>query len=518
MTSSTLADPVAPPTPRFERQPDYDHDDVRDGVFERHSDEDGSPLSLGTLVAIAFVVAVIFSVTMRSGHDWGGDFAQYISHARNIASGVSYAETGYIYNIDNPVVGPMSYPPGFPLALAPVYAIFGLNLSAFKVALAVMFGAALIACGLLFRRDLSQRDTLLFLAMTAICPVFWIFKEAIVSEHLFLVTWYAAIAMADYWYRDNENNSNRWWIPVALGGLVFASYSTRSVGVVLLPAIVLCDFWVNRKVTRFQLVSCGTAIALILVQKVLIQSSGAGYTDQLDMISISSLLSNLQADVVAFAVVWDNGYSDVARKGVTVLLTLLACYGLRKHRVPVRFLEVTSALYLILILIWPSASGLRMVYPLIPAYLFFVVLGASALGRGTRWGVGSVAVVGMLAVGSGVLWQTAQTTEPIAGAASPEAVELFQYVQEQTQPDDTVLFCKPRVMALFSDRQSAAFPVTGSAVDYAESLPASVVVVRKPGFIGDRSDGMLPFEAEFSESADWAEVWSNDWFAVLRLQ
>jgi hypothetical protein len=58
--------------------------------------------------------------TIRSGQDWGDDFAMYILHARNIAQGRDYAATGYIYNPDYPSLGPVTYPPVFPLLLSPI--------------------------------------------------------------------------------------------------------------------------------------------------------------------------------------------------------------------------------------------------------------------------------------------------------------------------------------------------------------------------------------------------------------
>ena len=76
----------------------------------------------------AVLVGALFVLTIREGEDWGDDFSMYIHHAENIARGVPYGETGYIYNPHNPAVGPKIYPPGFPLLLAPVVKLFGRNL------------------------------------------------------------------------------------------------------------------------------------------------------------------------------------------------------------------------------------------------------------------------------------------------------------------------------------------------------------------------------------------------------
>src|SRR5215218_8467038 len=71
------------------------------------------PLLLVLLITY-FVLAI---VTMDGGHAWGDDWAQYILHARNLLTGAPYGETGYIFNPDNPSVGPSTYPPGVPFLL-----------------------------------------------------------------------------------------------------------------------------------------------------------------------------------------------------------------------------------------------------------------------------------------------------------------------------------------------------------------------------------------------------------------
>ena len=71
------------------------------------------------------LVAVFHLTTLRSGHDWGGDFALYILHGQNIVEGDPYAQTPYIYNPYYPELSPRAYPPVYPLMLAPLWAAYG---------------------------------------------------------------------------------------------------------------------------------------------------------------------------------------------------------------------------------------------------------------------------------------------------------------------------------------------------------------------------------------------------------
>ena len=68
-------------------------------------------------ILLLFLIPLFF-INIKSSHDWGDDFAQYIHQAKNISEGISQNETGYIYNPDIAVLGPQAYPIGLPMILA----------------------------------------------------------------------------------------------------------------------------------------------------------------------------------------------------------------------------------------------------------------------------------------------------------------------------------------------------------------------------------------------------------------
>jgi hypothetical protein len=70
---------------------------------------------------MGLAVGLFFVLTIRPGHVWGDDFSMYIRQAMNLADGTSYQDTGYLYNPITSGVGPRTYPPVFPLLLAPIY-------------------------------------------------------------------------------------------------------------------------------------------------------------------------------------------------------------------------------------------------------------------------------------------------------------------------------------------------------------------------------------------------------------
>jgi hypothetical protein len=97
-------------------------------------------------VLLAGTVGVAYWLTLRPGHDWGGDFSQYISHARNLALGHPYGETRYVITLPEAAIHmPAVYPPVFSMLFAQVYRRFGLDLVAMKTVVQAPFVLATLA-------------------------------------------------------------------------------------------------------------------------------------------------------------------------------------------------------------------------------------------------------------------------------------------------------------------------------------------------------------------------------------
>ena len=82
-----------------------------------------STQSFSTRFYVYFFFSLIILInifTLKQGHNWGEDFSQYIIHAQNIISSKAY---GSGIMVDAPVI----YPPGYPLLLAPIIKVFGIN-------------------------------------------------------------------------------------------------------------------------------------------------------------------------------------------------------------------------------------------------------------------------------------------------------------------------------------------------------------------------------------------------------
>jgi len=179
--------------------------------------------------AVACIIAVIgvfHSLTIRDGHDWGGDFSMYIHHAKNIVDGIAYADTGYI---DNPAhsISPPSYPPAFPYLLSLVYRWRGLDLAAMKLGLIGVFLASLWMIFLTLRRLLNARTAAITVAITGLNPYFWSFKEHILSDIPFLLFTFTSLYFLVRADQSDHFSGHQLLSALLAGVMILIAFETR---------------------------------------------------------------------------------------------------------------------------------------------------------------------------------------------------------------------------------------------------------------------------------------------------
>lgn len=471
--------------------------------------------------ATLFLVVIFLLSTIRSGHMWGDDFAQYLQHAANIAHLRPYAETGYIYNPQNAILGPRAYPPGLPVALAPMTVVFGSNLNPFKVLNVALFAIALLIMARLFAHDLTPRKLWVWLVVVGFSSVYWRYKDSIASENLFIPLWYATLLVADDWYRRQKVYRNELLHGAVLGFLIYATCATRTVGVVLVPAVICCEVLIARRVTRVGLTGLVVAMSLIVCERFILPVSGSGYLEQLNGLSLKKLLSNAYQDTTAFSLIWQNLYWEAPRKLAGIVFALLAIVGFLRANLPKPTpLGIAIVGYFLLIVAWPSADGLRMVLPLLPAYVFYLLAGLNALRS-----IPSVSKAGTFALllFSVVSYSAAYSATdfgPYAdGVESSQAKELFEFVRSSTQPDETCLFFKPRALAMYTGRRASAYPLGNDEQEfwkYATDVDARLLIVREGPIELDAEDETCELRARFDLHGA-KEVFHNSKFRAYRL-
>lgn len=417
--------------------------------------------------SIILAVGGFFLATIREGHEWGDDFGLYILHARNIAEGIDYQKTGYVYNPSFPAIGPITYPPIFPLLLASVYKFFGMNLTAMKVMVILTFILSLPIIFLLFKNDLPGPYLVALVVIFGFNPYFWEFKENIVSDLPFLPIVCLSLLLIQRAYQPERMNKRRTLDVFLIGLTIYLAYGARSPGLLLIPCLWLHDLIRFRRPTAFVVKITCLAGAAIVAQNLFFHSDssylspfgvGSGsYTERSQFI-LSSSLNNLVVYTRALSDIWENGYSKILRVSLFLSVSGLAIAGyLARIRDKITHYEIFLVLYLAAIIVVPIPAGTRYLFPIIPLYLFYAFRGVQAVSR--REEVKSRVFMVMVAVILAIY--VAQYTKLDfghirEGIGKSDTRQLFDYLKKTTSDDDVVIFRKPRAMALFTGRKTAA--------------------------------------------------------------
>ena len=471
----------------------------------------------------ALLIGMFFLTTIREGHDWGDDFSQYIRHAQNLARGEPYADTGYIYNPLNPVVGPRVYPPGFPLLLAPVVGMFGLDLRPMKILVLGFFVGSLLVMVRLFRTVLPTPHLTALVVIVGLNPFFWELKDHVLSDVPFLFFCLLSLALFTQADVPDASRGRRATLAVLSGVAAYAAYATRPLAVTLIPCFVAHDLARHRRIGPNATLATAVVMTLAGVQHVF-WFRDTSYFDQVSN-PLAAVRQNAFAYLQALADLWENGYSNRARKIAFLAATGLAAVGYGKSfQGGPSVLQLFPLLYVAPVMLWPSYQGMRLLIPIVPFYVCYCLLGVHRIDAAAarRWGTANAVLGVFLAavLASYACRYSTLTFGPLAeGIAKQESRELFEFVRIATNPDDVLVFSRPRALALMTGRRVSG----GYSPDdpcrlwqYIREIGATYVIT---GPAPDRFNGdalyLGQFIARFGD--DLRRVMANRDLAVYRI-
>lgn len=475
---------------------------------------------------VILATGLFYLMTIRSGHEWGDDFSLYLIHAKNIASGAEYRQSGYLHYPS--YLGPDAYPPIFPLLLAPVYWFLGLNLTAMKVVVILSFLAALFAFTLVTKNEMSTGWQVALLVAIGFNPYIWDQKDRLTSDLTFLFFAYFGIALVNKAYHAGSTGAKKWLFIFAIGTVFYLAYGTRSLGVLLIPSLLLYDVLRNRR-----LVPSGFAIniailtgCLIILQAWLLHSE-RGYYEQFAtsfQYSPGAWLKYIFGNVVSYVRsltdVWDNGFSRPLRLTLTILVTVLASVGyFVKVRKEVSYADLFVVIYVFVVCIVPMDGGGRYLLPVIPFYMFYAEQGIRTFLIPKKAKSIGVALLATAILISYVAQYRRQNLKQFdEGISKPESVEFFNYVVECTQPTDVFIFTKPRALALFTGHKASFYPKSLSDKglwNYFQSIHATNIVVGPKGISPTEQEFLIAFVHKYLSSL--REEFVNEDFTSYRI-
>jgi len=478
---------------------------------------------------MAIMMLPLFFINVRTSHDWGGDFAMYIMQAENIVKGSPQSATAYIYNPDNPVLGPPAYPIGFPLLLSPVYALSGNSIFAFSLWITTF----LAGIGLMMAAYLRKYFTDLvafFLVMIIIYNPWTLgMKLEIMSEFPFTFLLVLCLLLFEKYAKGP------FWMGIIIAGLGGLLMSVRAIGVVF-PIAVLA--WAIRK--RF-----------IEKDKTPMRNCVCGFLVGVGSIMVYLLLNNLifavpQAEGGSYAGIWgeENLYTTVLNnlayyteqfkyffapwggtwnflplilKAAIFTFTLLGM--IRSFFKRLELIDMIVILYFGVLLIYPYRNaGIRFLFPLMPFLTYYLAKGMETISifpgiknKVKVFFLGALVLVSYLYMFLYILETDHQTLE---GPQEKNAVEAFEYINSNTNEDAVVLFAKPRVLALYAERKSLA-----NHKDFTSKEIADMIFAYDVDYVLTHTDISDLAIHDFIRAQDYIceYLWSNEKFVLYRV-
>ncbi|UCV19544.1 ArnT family glycosyltransferase [Ferribacterium limneticum] len=469
----------------------------------------------------------LYAGLWSDGHNWGGDFAAYIMQATSIVNGSAdefVVRNAFTVNQSSSPVGPVAYPWGFPLLLAPVYSVFGMSLFAFKAVGLFFYLLFLVTLWFGFKPLLKPAELVVFVALFAFNPAMLLFGDNILSDVPFLYFSTLSIVMLS---RLNCSRSlkREFVFRLILGAVIGAAFLVRTNGALLVLVYAVMGVLGSQKkigssAFERRLIASIPVVVFFLtvaIASLFLPDGQSSHFSHLSKISLWFLLHNF----IYYAELLKEFFSPNAWRlqlgFVIYILTIPVVVAAirsawRESVAMLLYLFLTIVLYVA----WPYQEGLRFIFPIIPIYIYFLIIGlrsfALSIPSVGKWYMLPLAGLAFIfAVSTAyAVYQSQMSGRVIPqGPYTEQAVEMFAFIAHNTLEGDIVVFRKPRVMRLFTGRSSIR-------VDNVVELPRGDLLVI------DRNNqthqiGMLETQALLSDETI-SSVFSNESFEIFRLK
>jgi len=336
----------------------------------------------------------------------------------------------------------------------------------------------------------------------------------------------------DSTYTSGKTNRHRYLLAIFTGLVFYLAYGSRSLGIVLIPALLLSDIVRLRSIRKLSLIiiavfsvcyffqnsALQTDQSYINTFKTTLSSKANASNSEKNEITPSSLevkpilqklkktmSSNATYYHQAMSAYWNSYVSTTLDNFVYAAMGLLAIIGfvslaLRRPSSGDTLLFV----YACLLLLVPFRQS-RYLLPLIPLYMVYIFHGMETLD--SRWPLfrerityntsvlGLLLVLTLSYVGT---YSNKSFDDLTNGVNKNESLELFEFIRQNTSENSVLISRKPRLLALFTNRDASIYAWRGSPknlLEYFDKIEAThIVLAKKSSGIGD-----------VKEYANWVE-------------
>lgn len=423
---------------------------------------------------VALLCLPLFLINIKDSHTWGGNFAQYIHQAKNIVEGIPQSETGFIFNKNYSAMGPSVYPIGFPLLLSPVYYLFGNSIKPFLVLISFFLFILALALLKYYRMYFTPLISTILVLTIVYNPWTLDFKSNILSDIPF--TFFLILAVCIFLRSDQNKLLNIFITGILIGTLI----SIRTIGIVFIFAM-LCTFVkdlikikkTNKSKNDLKRLIKNTTLTLVItfgfyiLTKLLFPLPTEGtYFDQ---ITLKDIFNRFFLNLSHYSVLLQNffhptgTYNRYNFLGIILSSLAISCMVvgiIHKFSKNISFIDFLVIGYIGILLLWPATQMFRFLLPIFPFLLQYMVTGLTRIKINNKLNkkVTTLILTGVILAlyYHRVLHIIKKQDEIVKGPQEIKSIEAFEYIKENTAKNSVIAFIKPRVLALYTERQSMA--------------------------------------------------------------
>jgi len=414
-----------------------------------------------SIIVLSSSVLGFFMLTR--GHVWPDDFAGYLLQAKSLLAwqmGDFISHNAFTIQNSSYPPGPLAYPWGFPLLLAPVYALFGLNPLALKLLGVLFYAIFLVSFFYLARTRLPETESLLLTGVFSVLPGLLSATDLILSDIPFLAFSTLSLFFIEHLSRGKPR------MGFLTGFCIFMAFFLRTNGILLFAPLVISlsgSNWPRWQAALKRMLAPVLVFGgLLILQIIWLPGGQESYFSHFNMFTPQGLLDN----ILFYA--WLPSWSfDRIPAGAALypLLMVFVLISLVSHWRRDAAMHSYALLTLILFSAWPERQGLRFIYPLLPFLLISALDGMLIFVASLRAGwqktalqvargfwalmlVTCLFISGQSAVGNML------NGRDINGPFDQYSKQLYAFLREKTPENAVIIFMRPRALRLFTARDA----------------------------------------------------------------
>jgi hypothetical protein len=266
------------------------------------------------------------------------------------------------------------------------------------------------------------------------------------------------------------------------------------------------------------MMAVAVCVVLVFAQRELLETGEQSYADQLHP-TLSTLVANAKDYSSALVSVWTRSPGRVATFVLFTITTAFAFLGVRSHaRKGPTTIGVFLRPYLGVVLVWPTPQGFRFLLPLVPFYIYLMLLGIQSLAVSKQPAWAKTALLAsllLISISYGLAFRRVNYGVIPQADGRASFNELCAFIRNHTSASDIFIFRRGRALSLFTSRPAAIYNLKHSdhLPEYLAQIHASYIVT-SPLFEEDRSV-LIPFIQTHSGAV--REVYENSDFQMYRI-